>query len=274
MAEGPTEAPEGRPGLALSAAGVKPGHHQGRLVTGVARCAARLVRVKTGIRSSLNLALILESSTRACFLMGGPNSLSAFPGECRVPQRQPRPVFDLTSTRTTRASYCMLKPYVSPGAAAASTGSRRPARAILPRTARLVLTPSHPTPPWAPSIITFLQGRIIGRVDSPSADVLVPTVLHTTDPTSLPVSMRPHTLNVSRIPNDAFVVYLLVVGWRLRCAPLPSCAYPFARFAVFHLVYQVRLLDGRTVRCFHRYSEIREFVTSMKTTLGKCCGTT
>jgi len=143
--------------------GVKPGHRQGQPAAGVAKCAAGPARVKTRIRSSLSLALTIESSTKACFLMGGPNSQSAFPG------------------------------------------------------------------------------RIIGRVDSPSADVLVPTVLHTTDPTGLPVSMRPQTLNVSRIPNDAFVVYLLVV----------------------------RLLDGRTVRCFHRYSEIREFVTSMKATLGK-----
>ena len=58
----------------------------------------------------------------------------------------------------------------------------------------------------------MLLGRIIGRVDNPSADVLVPTVLHTTDPNILPVSMRPQTLNVSRIPNDAFVVYLMVVS--------------------------------------------------------------
>jgi len=112
-----------------------------------------------------------------------------------------RPKFAIT---LPWASYCMLKPYVSPGAAAASTG------------------------------------RIIGRIDSPSADVLVPTVLHTTDPNDLPVSMRPQTLNVSRIPNDAFVVYLIVA----------------------------RLLDGRTVRCFHRFSEIREFVTSMKAAMG------
>ena len=51
-----------------------------------------------------------------------------------------------------------------------------------------------------------------------------------------PYSLTPRALNVSSLPPDCFVAYFFVV----------------------------RLSDGRTVRCFHRYSAIRNFVLRMR----------
>lgn len=102
------------------------------------------------------------------------------------------------------ASYAMLRPYVPPALAAANTG------------------------------------RIVGMVESPSADLLVPTVLHTLHVDELPRSLRPTLAGtLTSLPPDAFVVYQLVA----------------------------RLHDGRTVRCLRRYSEIRAFVAKMKSKL-------
>ena len=84
-------------------------------------------------------------------------------------------------------------------------------------------------------------GRIVmsGAQSSSLANVLVPTVLHTLDTEQLPYSLTPRALNVSSLPPDCFVAYFFVV----------------------------RLSDGRTVRCFHRYSAIRNFVLRMRRAL-------
>ena len=104
------------------------------------------------------------------------------------------------------ASYAMLRPFVSPAAAAVESG-----RMVVSRAA-------HAGP------------------NGYSTQPLVPTILRTLDTRSLPPSLTPRAIHLSSLPYDCFVAYLFVV----------------------------RLLDGRTVRAFHRFSAIRAFVARMR----------
>jgi hypothetical protein len=66
-------------------------------------------------------------------------------------------------------------------------------------------------------------------------------VLHTLDKAALPRTLVPVALSVSSLPPDAFVAYFLVV----------------------------RMLDGRTLRCFHRFSEASESGNFLEGALGE-----
>jgi len=91
------------------------------------------------------------------------------------------------------------------------------------------------------SLAAAETGRIVGRAQSVQADILVPTVLHTLQLDELPRSLTPKAVQLTSLPPDAFVAYFFVV----------------------------RLLDGRTLRGFHRFSEVKDYVAQMTKALGR-----